>query len=361
VFRRLAALALLSSAACKAEPPPPAPAVAVVPTRGAAGDTDVRVMVTELAAGKACGMLRNTFHGLRAPDAPNVAVGVLWLRECEIASEGVHLTLRVDGVGWVWIDQTKNKHGGTFAVRQYVRFRVQATLAGTVDVAYAQQAHVATLWFTPDRAAEITFATIGDIAVDREGVWSSVIGALGTAIGSSPEDAAATAATAQGTGAIAAQLATGFAVTTNLCTGLTRARLGRLRKGEMGPDDVGETERIPVEIHPGGVLMLGPQHAGHGMTLDAEPLQGAVRLRLMCVDKAELVATDVIEGRPLRPFEVLATFDVRKRLHVVLAPAACPVVVVVSSLDDVPARFAWQRPSAEIARSTGGPMIACAK
>jgi hypothetical protein len=359
MIRRLVAIAMLSLVACKPDSPPPPPPLAAVPTRGAAGDTDVRVMVTELAAAKACVMLRGSFHGLRAPDAPDVVVGVLWLRQCEITSAGVHLTVHVVGTGWVWVDQSKNKDGGTFAVRQYVRFRVETTMAGVVDVAYAREPHVATLWFTPDRAPEIVFATIGDVDVDREGAWSSVLGVLGSALGSSPEAAASKEATTQGTRAISVQLANGFAVTTDLCTGLTRAHLGRPQKGKMGADDVGETERIPVEIHPGGVMMLGPQHAGHGMTLDAEPLQGAVRLRLMCADQAALAAADVMEARPIRSFQVLATFDVRKRLHLAFAPAACPVVVVVTSLDDAPARFAWRRPSAEIARSTGGPMIAC--
>jgi hypothetical protein len=38
-----------------------------------------------------------------------------------------------------------------------------------------------------------------------------------------------------------------------------------------------------------------------------------------------------------------------------------PVVVVVTALDKAPARFAWERPTAEIARSTGGPLIHCQK
>jgi hypothetical protein len=36
------------------------------------------------------------------------------------------------------------------------------------------------------------------------------------------------------------------------------------------------------------------------------------------------------------------------------------VDVVVRPLDDAPARFAWERPTSEIARSTGGPLIHCA-
>jgi hypothetical protein len=356
---RLITIVILALVACSTDAPPLPPPAAVAPTRGAAGDTDVRVMVTELAGAKACGMLRGGFHGLRAPDRPGVVIGVLWLRGCETTNTGAHLTFHVTGNGWVWVDQTTDKHGGTFAVHQYVRFSVETTLRGSLDLAYARAPHVATLWFTPDRAPEVAFATIGDVAVDRDGVWSSVIGALGTAFGSSPEDGAASEATSQGKRELGAQLANGFAVTINLCTGLTRAHLGRPPKGEMAADDVGETSRVPVEIQPGGVIMVGPQHAGDGMTLVADPIQGAVRLRLMCAKQAELIAADFLAEHPTPSFEVLATFDVRKRLQVTLKPTTCPVVVVVTALDNAPARFAWTRPASEIARSTGGPLIAC--
>jgi hypothetical protein len=316
-------------------------------------------MVTELAAAKACGMLRGGFHGLHDPTEPDIVSGVLWLRECEITHTGLHLTFHLTGNGWLWVERTKDQHGGTFAVRQYVRFAVDATIQGSLDVAYARDPHVATLWFTPDRAPDVSFATLGGVDVDREGAWSSVVGAIGTAFGSSPEDAASTEANAQGSRVFGARLANGFAVTINLCTGLTRAHLGRPAKGEMPADDVGETRRVPVVIQPGGVMILGPQHAGDGMTLDADPLQGAVRLRLMCAQQAEQVAADFLAGRPSRAFEVLGTFDVRKPTQLTFEPAHCPVVIVMTPLDGAPARFAWKRPTAEIARSTGGPLIAC--
>jgi len=37
---------------------------------------------------------------------------------------------------------------------------------------------------------EVKFTAIGNVDVDRQGVWSSVVGALGTAFATSPEDAA---------------------------------------------------------------------------------------------------------------------------------------------------------------------------
>ncbi|HEU4786669.1 MAG TPA: hypothetical protein VFS57_04650 [Gemmatimonadaceae bacterium] len=341
-----------------ASPPTPIQQ-AVAPTRGAAGDADLRVMLSELASSKACGMIRNGFQGLRSPEHPDLVTGVLWIRQCEISNVGAHVTFRIAGNGWLWVDQTKSKSGGTFTVRQYVRFSIATTILGALDILYDRDAHVVTLAFTPDRAPEIEFKTIGDIEVDREGVWSSVIGAVGTAFASSPEELARTQATSQGTRDLSAKLARGFAVTINLCTGLRRVHIGQPPRGEMGAADIGETWRVPAEIQPGGVLVVGPQNAEAGMTLQADVSQGGARLTLVCVQHASAIANDYMAGRVPSGMPVLATVDVRTRARLELPPTPCPVVVVATPIGNAPTRFAWERPTAEIAQSTGGPMVRC--
>ena len=56
------ALSLVTLAACEHDVPSPPPVsskkAAVAPTRGAAGDEDLRVMLSELASSKACGLVR---------------------------------------------------------------------------------------------------------------------------------------------------------------------------------------------------------------------------------------------------------------------------------------------------------------
>jgi hypothetical protein len=361
------ALSLVTLAACEHDvpsPPPVPPPVsskkaAVAPTRGAVGDEDLRVMLSELASSKACGLVRGGFTGLRAPDRSDVVTGVLWIRKCEITNAGLHVTFHIAGNGWLWISVTKDQGGGTFNMRQYVRFGVDTTLRGALDIAYDRRAHVASVWFTPDRPPEVRFTAIGNVDVDREGVWSSVVGALGTAFATSPEDAAAEQTQSQGTSELAARLANGLAVTINLCTGLSRVQLGRSPKGEMAAADVGETRRVPVELQPGGVMIIGPQLAGYGMTLQAVALQGGVRLTLVCAKDAETIAREFMAGRPVPVVPVLGSVDVRTKARLRIKPALCPVDVVVSPLDNAPARFAWERPTSEIARSTGGPLIHC--
>lgn len=361
-------LSFVALAACEREvsaPPPPvlpassAARTVAAPTSGAAGDEDLRVMLSELASSKACGLIRGMFLGLRAPDRPGVVTGVLWIRDCKISNAGLHVTFRIAGNGWLWIDRSQDQAGGTFAVRQYVRFGFDATIRGALDLGYDRRAHVATVWFTPDRDPEVKFTAIGNVDVDRQGVWSSVVGALGTAFATSPEDAAAELTHSQGTSELAARLANGLAVTIDLCTGLSRVQLGRPARGEMAPADVGETRRIPVEVQPGGLVIIGPQLAADGMTLQAVALQGGVRLTLVCAKYAETVAAEVLAGRPISTIPVLGTVDVRSKAQLRIKPASCLVDVVASPLDNAPARFAWERPTAEIARSTGGPLIHC--
>ncbi|HVK82541.1 MAG TPA: hypothetical protein VM513_00470 [Kofleriaceae bacterium] len=353
-------LAMFAACASASEiAPAPATPEAIAPLRGAAGDSDLRVMLSELASSKACAMVRGGYRGLRAPDRPEVVTGVLWIRECEITNVGARVKFQLSGNGWAWVDQTRSKGGGTFTVKQYVRFRIGATIRGELDVAYDPDAHVATVWFTPDKPLDVEFKTIGAIDVDSEGMWSSMVGALGSAFATSPEDAARVQTKLRGKRELSAILVDGLAVTIDLCTGLTRVHLGRPAKGEMGVAGVGETYRVPVELKPGGVMLIGPQQADKGMTLRATASKGVVRLSLVCADQAESIAAAYLRGRALPDVPTLGRVDLRSDARLEIEPTTCPVVAVIYPLGDTPVRFAWERPTAEIARSTGGPLIRC--
>jgi hypothetical protein len=206
----------------------------------------------------------------------------------------------------------------------------------------------------------VKFTTLGEINVDAEGAWSSFVGALGKTFASSPQDLAEIQVKSQGTHALEAELATGFAVTLDLCTGLSRFHLRRPPKGQMGNAGVGDTLRVPVEVQPGGVIIIGPQLASHGMTIQADAEKGAVRLALVCADQAENVAAEFMAGRITSRAPVLGSVDVLTRARLEVPAASCPVAVVVRPLGNVPARFAWERPTSEIARAMGGPLMQCA-
>ena len=321
-------------------------------------------MLADIASSKACTMIRGQFRPLRARERPGVATGVLWIRECEITNTGTHVTFHLVGGGWQWAKQTKSKAGGEFAIEQYVPFTVDTKITGTLDIGYDREAHVVSLWFSPDSLAKVGFEPVGDIDVDREGVWSSIVGGLSSVFSDSPEEIADGEAKKQGKHDFQTQLADGLAVTINLCTGLSRFNLGREPKGKMQPADVGETKRVAVELQPGGLAIFGPQLAPDGMTIHVET-DGAARMTMVCADYAENVATGFIGGNVKAGVPagvpVLGAVDVHGKGKLKIPAAKCPVMVIAAPLDNAPATVRWLRLGSEIARSTGGPIVECAK
>ncbi len=345
---------------------PPASAVPIAAPkpaeRGAAGDSDVRVMLAEIASAKGCELVRGQFRPLRALDRPDVGTGIRWIRDCKIVNDGTKVTFTLSGNGWQWADQKQQKAGGTFAVRQYVKFGMTATIPGALDIAYDRHDHVASLWFSPAELPEVTFTPVGGIDVDPKGAWSSVIGAVGTVFARSPEHMATGQAKEQGGHQLEKELADGLSVTVNLCTGLSRFALGREPKGKMGVPDAGETKRVPIELEPGALTVFGPQLVGDaGFTANIEASTMPVHVALACREEADKLAAAYVEGRPLPAIKTLAAKDIVGKGSLRVARAGCQVSLIAQHLapNAGAATFDWQRPPSEIARSTGGPLIAC--
>jgi hypothetical protein len=362
-WRSILAASVALASCHRGDPDPPAPPApppkAVAPLRGAAGDAELRVMLAELASAKACSMVEGQFRPLRAPDRRDIVTGILWIRECRITNTGTRVTFHLAGNGWQWADQTKRQAGGTFVVRQYVKFGVDLELPGAIDIAYEDATHVVSLWFSPSDEPAIRFEPVGDVDVDRKGAWSSIIGAVSSLFASSPEKKAEGMAKKQGTHQFENELADGMAVTINLCTGLSRFNLGRPAKGAMQAPDAGETHRVPIELQPGGLMVFGPLPAPNGMTIDVHARSGGARVAMVCADDAEKLAETFIGGA-LGEVPTLATADVRTTRRLRVPAQRCPVAVVARSLETRElVTFDWQRPLGESARSTGGPMIHC--
>ncbi len=354
-------IALVACHRDRERPPAPAPPPAArAPIRGAAGDSDLRELLAEVASAKACELIRGQFRGLRAPDRPGVVTGVLWIRDCSITHDGTRVTYSIAGNGWQWADQTKHQAGGTFVVREYVKFGVHATLHGALDLGYDRASHVLSFWYTPAQPPEIEFEPVGKVTVDRKGLWSSVLGALSAAFADSPEAQGKHQAEQQGTQQFEQQLADGLTVAIDLCTGYQRFSLGRPRKGSLGPADVGETARVPVELQPGAVFVFGPELAPRGMTIDVDA-SGPVRVDLACAERAEQLAGGFVHGTPPPAIATLAEAIVNGHRRIHAAPARCKVAVVARSVVAVPVTLSWRRPPGERARATGGPVVRCAR
>jgi hypothetical protein len=160
------------------------------------------------------------------------------------------------------------------------------------------------------------------------------------------------------------KFAQGISITVDLCTGLIRSGFGRTVQGTMHPAGVGESQRIWVDLEPGGVIIIGPENAPTAMTVDVAVSSGGVHVALMCNDAAEMIARAFMEGRDPPDVAVVASKDVRGHAMLEARSPQCPVTLVARALPaaDVAgpaATFSWRRPQGESARSTGGPMISC--
>jgi hypothetical protein len=325
------------------------------PERTAAEDEDLRVMLAELAAHKACTLIRGLFRGLRDSKRPDVVTGIIWIRDCRITADGTRVTFALSANGWQWVAEEKEKAGATFEVRDHVRFEVEAKIPGALDIGYSRKTHVASLWFTPTRAPEVRFTPVGRLEVDEQGTWSEIFGALSSVVGMSPEEKATDQADDKGTDRFRRQLGDGLSATIDLCSGVRRDGPGRPGNGTMVPRDIGETRRIPAELHENGLAVFGPHEAKDGMTIHVRARDGAVRVELMCQDDGEALAEAFVHGRPLPAVRALATRDVHDKATLKVKSARCPLHVVARPIT-AGATFDWYRPDREAA---AGPLIDC--
>jgi hypothetical protein len=363
---RTAMVVLVTAAtSCRRDAPAPAPEPppAKPPVRGAVAETDLRVLLAEVAQARACDLVRGQFRPLRDAARPGVAIGVLWIRDCDLARRGTDLTLRLVGSGWQWADQRKQQAGGTFVFRQHVRFDVDQRLAGALDLAYDRPSHVVSMWFTPARAADVTFSPRGSFDVDARGAWSEIAGGLSNAFGDSPEQQAKAQAGRQGRHQFRTALADGLSVTIDLCSGVNRFGLGRPPKGTMVAPDVGEGFDVPFELQPGGLLALGPYPAPRGMTIDVAATGGPVRAAIACEADARRLVAAYLEERALPDIPVLAAGEVTGRATLRAKAARCAVAVLARPVlaQGPMASVRIRRPLAEAGRAAGGPAISCGR
>ena len=352
-------LAATLSFACgkkeEAAPPPPPPEK---PIRGAVGDSDLRVMLAEVASSRACEMMRGTLRGLRAEQNPNLQTGVLWIRECKITNDGLKVTFNLAGHGWQWTEKTEKKAGGTFELREYVKFAVKASIHGTLDIAYDRNDHIVSMWFSPTQSPDIQFTPLGDVDVDAKGLWSSVIGGVSSVFIGSPEAQGKEKAEKLGKQQFEHELVRGMTVAIDLCTGYQRFSSGRAPKGSLGPPDAGESRKMPTEIQPGGLMAFGPYDAPKGMHITVHT-DGPMRMGLACVDQVyPAIDAFVAEQTPVL-VDTLAQTDVNGTGKLEVKAQKCKVAVVARSIANRKVTFDWQRPPREIAQSTGGPAIHC--
>jgi hypothetical protein len=88
---------------------------------------------------------------------------------------------------------------------------------------------------------------------------------------------------------------------------------------------------------------------------------GPIRVGLACADKVYPTVEQFVTDKPEALIDTLAKTDVTGNGALAVKAQRCKVALVVRSLADRKVTFDWQRPPREIAQSTGGPAIHCAR
>ena len=313
-------------------PPPPAPSPqAATTSTPKVADPHFRELLAAIADARACQQVRHSFHGLRSSASPDTVTGELWIRDCDIAAHGTRLRFHFAGDGWQRVDRTTKKFGATFTVNEYVRFHVDATIHGVLDLAYAPASHIATIWFQPTKPPEVKFEPIGKVDVDERGLWSEIIGSIASAVGKAPEKEARKQVAQEGQESFASKLDDGMTVTVNACTGSARSQFGLLEPGKEAPLDVGDTTSVEVELRKGGVLLFGPEYAAQPVSIEARTSKGPVRVQVACLAEAEKAARAYAAGEPLPNIQTLADAEISGTRRLAFGKPSCPFALLAQS------------------------------
>lgn len=298
------AIALTCSACAGAQAAPPTPQP---PTRTAVQDGGVRRLLLDAATGQVCPRTRNKFIGVpSAAEHPSCGSASPWpcvagrwlIQGCEPSTDGQNLSLQLYGVGWGWVDQTKQQYLADFTVRQYVYFGAIASVRGVLDVAYDEQRRVASVWLTPTVAPQADFKPLSAINAQPEGFLGRVYKTLarGRVAG-----AAQQAAEETGKNRFMQSLSRGATITYNTSTLQLDLQVGYLANGVV-PQRPFPSPRWLVnerqELHPGGMQIAGSFPYMKAAALEAVIEQGfEIQYATACAAAAQTSVGQLASGQ----------------------------------------------------------------
>lgn len=266
-------------------------------------------------------------------------IGAYWIRSCsarEIDSQ--HVSVSISGIGWKYVTRTRNTAGAEFELNENVKFQVDISGTGTVDLAYGQETHVVTGYFVPTEPLDVTFDVTADIDIVSDEIWSSIVGTAASLIGASPERQGRESIRKRGRRSFRARLDHGMTFILDLCTGERYTRFGTFSAGEV-PESAAPAERMNFQTNSVGILykksliMGGPYQTNKPLTAYIQIERGnPVVAEWYCRYNAERIAEAYVKNEPLPEPEPV---DRRIVSHggpttMTVAPdLQCPVVLVL--------------------------------
>jgi len=303
---------------------------------------NLRALMIDFAGYNACDRIRGQYiplsSGGSSSDGKKTNAGIIRIDSCSAGEvDPRHLRIELTGIGWQWISRKKDRLGATFTVNDYAKFNVQISMVGTFDMAYNKGEHILTVWFVPTEPVDANLKVLGDVEVDTESLWSSMVGAAASLVGESPEKRAETTISTKGDRMFKSKLSKGMTLILDLCTGRHYFKLGSFPPGQL-PESASKGKKFLVNsrgiIHEGGMLMAGPFGSGKPVIARISPSRGTVEASIVCEESAKNLADAYANGKALPEVSVLAEETARPGKPAsmrVKADPGCEVVLVMRS------------------------------
>ncbi len=358
------AIALACGGAVKVADPPP-----TTPTRTAVSDVNIRKLVLEMAEKKACSQLDGKWLGLPAQDdtaseCPKnltgadaglaCAWGRLQIRDCRASVEKDALSLAFGGVGWTWVE----RKSGAVGIRQYVYLTATVEMRSAFDIGYDESSKVASVWLTPTGPLKARVNALGTIKLVGDGVVGQLEKAAATALGVDPKHQFAM----EGAQMFEEKLRKGMTMTFDTESQQVDLMLSPLPNGVVPkrPMALGATPWIlneRQEIFPGGLQFSGPFDPTPAIELDGKWEGGSpASFGFACATDATSAVDALARGdKPALALQSRGQFS-DPTFRRLIAPPACPWVLVTGSGGGESSRFALEMTPATPIGDAGAPL-----
>lgn len=264
---------------------------------------DMRELAIDLLNYHACRRLKDRIFALSQKQGASggtgktPSVGNFWIRSCSTTQiDSQHVQVAISGIGWRWLSRKKTQAGAEFELDENVKFQVDVSTTGTVDLAYDQKEKIATGYFVPTDSVDVTISVTGDLDIETEEIWSSIVGTAADVVGAAPEERAEQAIKKKGARQLKARLDHGMSVIVDLCTGQRYARFGTFPPGQI-PQAAKTDEKInfqansPAILYRNSLVMSGPYDTNNPLIAYVEVDSGnPVIARWVCSYNAEKIA-----------------------------------------------------------------------
>ncbi len=321
---------------------------------------NIRELAIDLLNYNACGRLKDRIfvlsqkQGASGGTGKAPSVGSFWLRSCSTTQiDSQHVRVTISGIGWRYLSRKKTPASAEFELDENVKFQVDVSTTGTVDLAYDQKKKIATGYFVPTDSVDVTISVIGDLDIETEDIWSSIVGTAAEVVGAAPEERAEQSIQKKGSRKLRSRLDHGMTVIIDLCTGQRYTRFGTFPPGEIPQSaetdtDINFQANSPAILYRNSIVMTGPFATNKPLIAYVEVDSGnPIVARWLCSYNAEKIAEAYVRNDSITTVEPVDEQIVGRGKPITMRADTnlkCPVVLMLepAQQDTIPSHLLYR-------------------